>query len=329
MATMDDIARELGVAKSTVSKALSGADDVSEATRKLVLEKAVELGYSRIVRANTRQRLAVLIKNMAYENPEDFGYDIIIGFRKMAEPAGYAVDIVSMDMDIQRETPYDEFMLKGDYRGALVLGASLADPWMRDFASCRTPTVLYDNHVPGNPNVTQIGIDNNEGLRMAVAHLKSLGHTRIGYLGSMRGSYVYQQRYQAFFGALREYGLEERRTLAGNAYHASECLSKYLPRLLDQHCTAIICSDDMLASGVLEQVTKKGLRVPQDLSIIGFDDLPLCRLTTPPLTTIRQARSELGKSAYSALISQLGSVPISTLLMHAKLIVRESCGNAP
>lgn len=326
---MDDIARALGITKGTVSKALSGADDVSEATRKLVLEKAVEMGYTRIARGSVRPKLAVFIENMSHEKPDDFGYDIIVGFRKMAEPAGYTVDVIPITQAFQRETHYDEYMMGHDYRGALFLGLSLPDPWMREFETCRFPTVLYDNHVPGNPKVSHVGVDNDEGMRMVISHLTALGHKRIGHLGSARGAYVYQQRYNSFFLALREHKLDDRRSLAGNAYHMSECISKYLPRLLEQGCTAIVCSHDKLASSVLTHLDDIGVRVPEDLSIVGFDDIPLSRYTTPTLTTVRQNRTELGKSAFYALTSLMNSVPISTLLLHAELIVRESSGPAP
>lgn len=326
---MDDIARALGITKGTVSKALSGAEDVSEATRKLVLEKAVEMGYSRISRSSIRPKLAVFIENMSYEKPDDFGYDIIVGFRKMAEPAGYTVDTIPITQTFQRKTHYNEYIMGHNYRGALLLGLSLSDPWMREFEACRFPTVLYDNHVPGNPKVSHIGVDNDEGMRMVIAHLTSLGHKRIGHLGSVRGAYVYQQRYNAFFLALREHKLDDRRSLAGNAYHMSECISKHLPRLLEQGCTAIVCSHDKLASSVLTHLNDIGVRVPKDLSIVGFDDIPLSRHTAPSLTTVRQNRTELGKSAFYALTSLINGVPISTLLLHAELIVRGSSGPAP
>lgn len=326
---MDDIARALGITKGTVSKALSGAEDVSETTRKLVLGKAVEMGYTRISRASVKPRLAVFIENMSYEKPEDFGYDIVVGFRKMAEPAGYVVEVVPITPAFQREMPYDEYMMRGDYRGALFLGLSLPDPWMREFETCRFPTVLYDNHVPGNPKVSHVGVDNDEGMRMVIAHLTQLGHKRIGHLGSARGAYVYQQRYNSFFLALREHKLDDRRALAGNAYHMSECISKHLPRLLEQGCTAIVCSHDKLAASVLTHLDEIGVRVPQDISIVSFDDIPLSRYTAPALTTVRQNRTELGKSAFYALTSLMNSVPISTLLLHAELIVRQSSGQAP
>lgn len=94
MATIQDIADKLGISKGTVSKALNGATDISETLQKNVLETAVELGYTKIRRPEGVRRLCILIENMDYENPHDFGYEIILGFRQMAEPAGYSVDII-------------------------------------------------------------------------------------------------------------------------------------------------------------------------------------------------------------------------------------------
>lgn len=326
MATMDDIARELGISKGTVSKALSGAEDVSEAMRKNVLEKAVELGYSRISRSGAAKRLAIFVEHMDYKRPEDFGWDIVTGFRKMAEPAGFSVEIVPLNQSLQRSTAYDEFMLKHHCEGGFFLGLTLSDPWIRDFETCRTPAVLYDNRISSNPSVTYVAIDNQEGMNLAVAHLKALGHQTIGYLSSSLGSYVYLERYRAFFSALREHGLDDRSILAGASYHISQCLEQHLSRLLRLQCTAIICSHDLLAHHVIDHAKGLGLRVPQDLAVIGFDDIPLSRSTDPPLTTIRQNRTELGKSAYYALTSQLNHIPISSLLLHAELIVRGSTG---
>ena len=112
------------------------------------------------------------------------------------------------------------------------------------------------------------------------------------------------------------------------AYDITLCLQKHLPALLRQNVTAILCSHDLLAHTVMLHCLELGLRIPQDLSIIGFDDLPLCDYIAPPLTTIRQDRTQLGKSGFYALSSLLNSVPISTLLLHARLVLRQSCGQA-
>lgn len=328
MATLDDIARALSVSKSTVSKALNGAEDVSETMRRAVLEKAVELGYSRL-RRGTPLRIAIFITNMAYASPEDFAYDILVGFRKLAEPAGYQVSILPLTLDMERGIRYDEYMMQGNYRGALFLGLGLEHPWLKDFESCRTPTVLLDNCVSGNPRVTYVGVDNAEGMTLAVEHLKELGHRKIGYLSGALGAYVYQQRCQAFFRALRACDLSAEEEQAGAALKTQQCIETHLPRLVELGCTAIVCSHDLLAAAALTYCQEKGIRVPGELSIIGFDDLPLCETTVPALTTIRQNRTELGKSAFCALSSQMEGVPLSTFLLHTELIARDSCAAAP
>lgn len=329
MATMNDIAKRLGISKGTVSKALSGAEDVSETMRKTVLETAVELGYTRISRSRSGKRLCIFIENMAYENENDFGWDIITGFRKLAEPADYQVDVIPLNTEIQKEMHYDEYMLLNNYLGAVFLGLTLLDPWIKDFKTCTSPTVLYDHRIKSNPLVTHIGIDNDEGMDMAVSRLVELGHRKIGYLSGALGSYVYQARYTSFFHALRQNRLDARQYMAGYSYRISECLEQHLPRLLDRGCTAIICSHDLLAHTLLIHCGELGIRIPEALSVIGIDDIPLCRYTTPPLSTIRQDRTELGKCAFYALLCQISQVPLGTLLLHAKLIERASIGPAP
>ena len=328
MATLEDIAKELGVSKSTVSKALSGAKDVSSAMRQSVLEKAVEMGYSRLPRSSNPLRIALFVTNMEYTKPEDFGYDLIAGFRKAAEPAGFVVEIIPMTLQLQEEISYDTYMVRENYCGGLFLGLDISqDPWMKDFETCKTPTVLYDNHVSTNPNVTYIGTNNQEGMELAVKYLKSLGHTKIGYLSYELRSYIYQRRFYAFSQAMAENGLAFEPTMSGSAHHVSECLTQHLPKLLKQGCTAIVCSHDILAHSVMIHCNELGLRVPEDVSILGFDDIPLCRYTIPPLTTIRQDRMNLGKSAFYALTSQINHVCVSSLLLHAELIVRDSCAH--
>lgn len=329
MATMDDIAKKLGISKSTVSKAFSGAGDVSEAMRRAVLETAVELGYSRIPRSWETPHICVFIENMSYEHPSDFGWDLVTGFRKLAEPDGYDVQIVPLDTDMQRQMPYDEYMLLHNYKGGFFLGSALSDPWMQDFRTCRTPTVLLDNQPQYNPNVSHVGIDNEEGMEMAIRELLKLGHKKIGYLGGGLGAYIFQERYRAFFRALRKNKMDDTITLAGHSFFTSEILEQHLPNLISQGCTAILCSHDLLARDVMEHCAGIGVRVPDDLSIVGLDDLPICTTMSPTLSTIRQDRTELGKSAYYALTSQMGGIHINTVKLHPEVILRNSVGRAP
>jgi len=325
LATLDDIARELKISKSTVSKALSGAKDVSKSMRQTVLEKAVEMGYSRIARSAEPPRLAVFVINMEYTKPEDFGYDLVMGFRQAAEPSGYQVEMIPLTQQLQLDTHYDTYMVQNNYSGALLLGLSLLDPWMKDFETCKTPAILYDNHINTNPRVTHIGVDNAEGMELAVQYLKKLGHTKIGYLSSALEAYVYRQRYNAFFQALRTHDMEADEKQAGVSFFINECLSQHLPSILDAGCTAIVCSHDLLAHSAMIHCAQMGYRVPEDISIVGFDDIPICRYTLPPLTTVRQDRINIGKSAFYAMLNQLNNVHVTSLLLHPELIERASC----
>ena len=173
MTTIQDIARRLGVTKGTVSKALNGAPDISETLQKQILETAVEMGYTRLRRQKgTAPKLCILAasQNMEYQKPHQFGYEVVLGFRQMAEPQGYQVDVIPVDEESQRQEPYDVFMLKNHYQGSFVIGFSLADPWMQEFETSRTPAVLYDNHVLANPSTAYVGVDNDEGMALAVSH---------------------------------------------------------------------------------------------------------------------------------------------------------------
>ena len=120
MATLDDIAKALGISKSTVSKALNGAKDVSKAMRQTVLEKAVEMGYSRAARSAEMPRLAVFVINMEYTKPEDFGYELVMGFRQAAEPSGYQVELIPLTQQLQLDIHYDTYMIQNNYSGALL-----------------------------------------------------------------------------------------------------------------------------------------------------------------------------------------------------------------
>lgn len=327
MPTLNDIAKKLGISKGTVSKALNNGDDISETLRKKVLETAVEIGYTK-TRAKKRdtQKLCILIVNMDYKKPSTFGYDIVMGFKKLAIPSGWEVEICEIPASLQTETSYDVFMLEHEYKGAFILGLSLNDPWIQELKNSKTPAVLYDNYIQENPNVSYVGAHNDEGFDIAVSYLKSLGHERIGYIGGALESHIIRARQKAYLRAMQAHSLVVSDDIIGYSYFTSECTQKHLPRLLRHQVTAILCAHDMLANAVMAQCQEFGYRIPEDISIIGFDDAPFSAYTFPPLTTIRQDRTSLGNCGYYALESLLNSTPISTLLLRAELIKRESTG---
>lgn len=326
MTTINDIAAKLGISKSTVSKGLNNATDISDEMRKKILETAVELGYRNKRLLSREKRLCIIIENMDYRTPDQFGYDIILGFRQMAEPEGCTVDIVPVSKDFQRQIPYGVFMIQNGYLGAFILGFSLVDPWMTELAASKIPTVLYDNQIDGNPRIASVGCDSQEGLEQAVKHLLDLGHRKIGLLSGPLESYILKARYNAYINALSKYNLEINEDYIGLGYYVCDSTREHVKRMYDLGVTAIIFSHDIRAISAITECANRGIRIPEDLSIIGFDDLPMTALTDPPLTTIRQDRIALGKTGWYAMSCLLNNLPISSVMLRAPLIVRSSTG---
>ena len=325
MATIKDIANRLGVSVSTVSKGLNGASDISEELRQMVLDTAVEMGYTTKRSKKTENRkLCIFIENMNYESIDEFGYDIVLGFKQNAFRHNWDVDIVPITPTFQAEEKYDTYMLKNGYCGAFLVGFALHDEWMRQLEDTTMPTVLFDNFIANNPNVCYIGTDSYEGIGMAVNHLFKLGHRDIAFLNGSLYSMVSDQRQEAFESSMTELGLEIRPDLMARGYYVSDSAKYHVPGFLAAGATAIVCGNDLIAKGVMEECVQRGFRVPEDISVIGFDDISLAATYNPPLTTIRQERNELGKCAYVILNSLIHHISISKTLLRPKLIERES-----
>lgn len=327
MATIKDIANKLGIAVSTVSKGLNNASDISDETRQLVLDTAVEMGYStKKMRSRSTRKVCILIENMDYENIDQFGYEIIVGFKLSAARRHWDVSIVPTNLNMQTEENFDTYMLKNGYSGAFLLGFSLHDDWVSQLNKTNVPTVLFDNHIEGNIHVGSVGTDSYEGIHLAVEHLFSLGHKKIAFLNGSKNSMVSQQRHQAFNKSMIACGLVPDEDLIEYGYYVPDCAKYHVPSFLKNGATAIICASDLIASGVIAEVKKHGLRVPQDISVIGFDDLPISTQLDPPLTTIRQDRIDLGKSAFLLLNGLVHNITISKMLLRAKFMQRQSTG---
>ena len=290
------------------------------------LETAAEMGYAG---QRAPKKFCIFIENMDYKDPNQFGYDIIAGFREMAGSDGWMVDVSPLDEAYQRTTTYQEAMAQGGWTGAFLLGFSLLDPWMEELHTARIPTVLYDNYIKENPFMASISCDSGGGLEAAVRYLRSLGHRRIALLSGPLDSYVIRERYNAYCAALEKCGLPVDQELIGLGYYVAETTRKFLPEFIGKGATAILCSDDGRAVSVYTECCDRRLSIPQDVSIIGFDDLPMAAYMNPPLTTIRQDRLALGKCGYYALSCLINDLAIDSIRLRAPLVVRGSAGPAP
>ncbi len=325
MATIKDIANRLGISVSTVSKGLNGANDISEELRQMVLDTAVEMGYTtKKMKKEEHKKLCIFIENMDFETPNQFGYEIILGFKQAAYRDNWDVTVLPVNPAFQMTERYDTYMLKNGFTGAFFVGFALHDEWLAQLTTTTIPTALFDNYIKKNPNVGYVGTDNFEGIDSAVEHVYSLGHRKIAFLNGSLNSMVSEQRQQAFLDSMESHELLVEEALLANGFFVADSAKYHVPNFLAAGATAILCGNDLLAYGTIEECRSRGFRVPEDISVVGFDDLPTSLHFNPPLTTVRQDRIELGKSGYYTLNSLIHHVSISKTLLRPQFIKRES-----
>jgi LacI family repressor for deo operon, udp, cdd, tsx, nupC, and nupG len=329
MATIKEIADKLGISVSTVSKGLNGAHDISESVRQQVLDTAVEMGYKSKRRdSEKKKKLCIFIENMDFESTNQFGYEIVLGFKQAAFKDQYSISVLPITKDFQRREKYDTYMLKNHISGAFIVGFALDDPWINDFRTTKFPTVLLDNFIPVNGKVGSIGTDSEEGIDMAIDHLFKLGHRKIAFLDGSINSTISDQRMEAYLKSMSAHNLTIDPDLAVYGYFVAESAKYHVPGFIEKGATAILCGNDLIATGCITECMSMGLSIPDDISIIGFDDIPIAQHLDPPLTTVRQNRLDLGKCGYCILYGILSSVPLSKNLLRPELIVRESTARA-
>lgn len=329
MATIKDIANRLGVSVSTVSKGLNGASDISESLRQTVLDTAVELGYTtKQMRGRDSRKVCLFVENMDYETPDQFGYDIILGFRQVAFRENFDVTVFPITPLFQSTEKYDTYMLKNGFVGGFMVGFALQDDWMSQFNTTTIPTVLFDNYISKNPCVGSVGTDSLEGIDDAILHLMNLGHSRIALINGSRNSMISERRRQAYIDSMTAHDLPFSEATMPYGYYVADAAKDHVGSLLSMGITAILCGNDLIASGVITECNKRSVRVPEDVSVIGFDDIPLSGKLHPPLTTVRQDRLELGKSGFHTLNSLINHISISRTLLRPQLIVRKSTAQA-
>ncbi|MEG1459438.1 MAG: LacI family DNA-binding transcriptional regulator [Acetivibrio sp.] len=325
MATIKDIAEHLGIAVSTVSKGLNGASDISEETRQLVLDTAVEMGYTtKKMRKPENKKVCVFVENMDYESIDQFGYDIVTGFKKEAMRKKWEVTIIPTSLNLQTAERYDTYMLKNEFSGGFLIGFTLHEDWIKQLHETNVPTVLFDNYISNNNHIGYVGTDSSEGIYEAVKHLYEKGHRKIAFLNGSKNSMVSQQRQQAFVQSMQSFDLPTQEELMDYGYYVPDCARYHVPTFIENGATAIMCASDLIATGVIEELKRQGKRVPEDISVTGFDDLPIASRYIPSITTIQQDRCNLGKSAVMLLDGLMHNVSISKILLRAKFIERNS-----
>jgi LacI family transcriptional regulator len=253
--------------------------------------------------------------------------ELIQGFEDVAVENGYEILIGSTNYEPDRMQRCIRRMVERNAEGVAVMTFGIEQPLLDQLADRNVPLVFVDL-APNRPGMSVLKVDYHHGIRQGVQHLAALGHRRIAFVTGPIRLHSAQSRLAAFKKALGECGIPVDETLVIEADHTMEggmAASRTLMTHKDLP-TAVMCSNDMLAIGVLHQVSRSGLRVPDDISIIGFDDIHMAAMVIPPLTSIQMSRTDIASAAVSALRGHLEGSPKREYGIDTRLVVRESTG---
>ncbi len=332
--TIEDIARLAGVSRSTVSRVINGQSGVRPAVRERVQEVIVSNGYApqaaarQLVTQRTRA-IGLILPDMA---DNIFGNPIFAlmgqGVSQVCTQEGY----VSMQFMGQRNVEEEMFfslLRSRHFDGVILISGEYGDPCPAFLKNANIPYVRI-GHDPNQNDLKYVDINNVEAARSAVRHLARLGHRRIAMIKGLARDICSAERYEGYKQALFEAGIALDEELVGEGDWTAACGYKLTRRFLQLSSppTALFSSNDIMVAGVVRAVHESGIKVPDDLAIVGFDDLDQTTMIFPELTTIRQPCVEMGASAAKMLIEQLEheNTEQEHAILPTTLVIRESCG---
>lgn len=331
---LTDLAEQAGVSTATVSRVLNGKPGVSSEARQAVLAALDVLGYERPEKLRTRSAGLVGLVVPELSNPVFPAMAQVI--EAMLTQRGYTPLLCAQQPGGTTEDQYVEILLDHDVAGIIFVSGLHADTQAsvdryQRLRARGLPLVLVNGKADG-VDAPSIATDDTVATELAVRHLVALGHRRIGLaIGPER--FVPAARKRRAFAAQMsaQLGVAEIDPHVNTTLFTVEGGATAAHELIDTGHTAIICGSDLMALGAIRAARSRGLRVPEDLSVVGFDDSPLIGFTDPPLTTVRQPVQAMGQAAVSALMAEIGGTPPSRteLLFHPELIVRGSTSSAP
>lgn len=343
--TLAVIAQRAGVATMTVSRVINENGYVSQQTRERVLKVAREMSYRRnaLARGLKRQRtetIGLVLGDIA--NP--FGAELARGVREVLTAQNYTLFMCVSERSAREDMVAFDTLADHRVDGIIVAtrASKLGNDRLAEIIEMGIPVVVIGRDF-SHPLADLVTADNLRGGHDAATHLISLGHRRIGFVGASLASVSGLKRFQGYIDALREHGLpiEEELIVGSNGamdqrpgYATEEMGFDCMKRLLElkEPPKAIFARNDITALGAISAIKSAGLRIPEDIAVVGYDDIPLARHTSPPLTTIRQPTREQGRLAAELLLKRLESrEPLAReeKILNCELVVRESTIGAP
>ena len=325
--SIKDIAVAAGVSHSTVSRALNNSPRVSPETSERIRRIADEAGYSgsaiaRSLATRRSKTIGVVVTTIA----DPFAAGVVTGIEEIAGDNGYSVFLANSNADPDRELRVVRSFEERRVDAIIVLASRVGALYLTLLSRLRVPIVMINNQHPSE-FVHSVCIENTHGARTATRYLLDLGHRRIGYIGDRTGRQSDTERFAGYREALDAADLPFQPDLVqygdGTPDGGVQAMSALLS--LPRAPSAVFCYDDMTALGAMRAVRSAGRRVPEDISIVGFDDLLIVRFTDPPLTTMRQPMAKMGRLAMEAVLDLLGGSGANhDIKVQGELIVRSS-----
>ncbi|MCM3619000.1 LacI family transcriptional regulator [Sutcliffiella horikoshii] len=333
MTTIYDIAKKTGFSITTVSKVLNNYTDVSEKTKKKILKAVEEMGYypnshARSLMTKKSWTIGVVfMENLGVGIKHPFFNAVIESFKQRAEQFGYDMLFVSRNIINERKSYLDHFQHRG-VDGVVVVCSISDDPEVKKLMESPLPTVIIDMH---SSKSSVVYSDNSYGSVLAVDYLHSLGHRKIAHIYGHQETYAGTERLKGFIKALKKHGLDLPKSYFVNggffSLESGEQAMKELLSLEDPP-TAVYAAGDNMAIGAMKAIREQGLSVPEDISVIGFDDIEIAKHIAPPLTTVKQDMDQIGSNAADLLLEQINEKKkiSKAITIPVQLMIRESCG---
>jgi LacI family transcriptional regulator len=330
--SVKDVAAHAKVSVGTVSNVLNRPDRVSPETRERVYAAISLLGFvrnesARHLRAGRGRTLGLVVLDIA--NP--FFTDVARGVEDTASAAGLAVILCNTDEKIEKEDAYLELLEEQRVRGILITPADNISERLSELRRRGTPVVLLDRRAPGR-NQCSVSVDDRLGGQLAVAHLLDAGHRRISFVGGPLSIAQVRDRLQGAKDAVTQSALDDvelgvELTTGLNVAAGRAAIQRLLTQPKRLVPTAVFCANDLLALGVLQELTREGLSVPKDVAIVGYDDIDFAASAAVPLTSVKQPRHQLGRAAAELLIEEARDGRTHKhrqVIFDPELVVRES-----
>lgn len=327
--TIKDIAALAGVSKTTVSKIINNKDDsISKPTRDKVLKIMKEQNYvpNKLAQSLVTKRtktIGLLIPDI--RNP--FFTDISRGAEDFARKEGYNIIFCSTDEDYEREAECVSMLCEKMIDGIIFTPSSVTSHEENRYNDLDIPMVLVDKNIESSNAKGIVKVDNKNGTYEATKHLIKQGHKDILYLSGPLKNDISKERLQGYIRALEKNNLSVKKENIVEGKYRYEWAYNFIKNLEEIKCTAICCANDLMAIGAIQALREKKFKIPEDISIVGFDDIETAKLIDPSLTTIRQPAYEMGAKASEILINSLQNKDkesVGTIIFKPSLIIRNS-----